>query len=700
MIDPALLPRCRTAEDLQQRLRRQSRTRFFFDEADRGRIVNQARAWDPVGVAAVIAEAERILDNRVYVHGFGEVCFGDRVVWFESPYRYRDKLLSRHDFIPTLIQAYWYTSDRRFAERAVALWRDWINQPGRLRLDNSVDNSIRIQNWLWIVYAISRENFLTADDFVRLLSEVYRSGFRIEADMLYAGNHRIIEALGLWCIGLLLPELQRASYWRSKGETILWEEIQHQVFPDGVHMEMSSGYHIFVTTHFLKFYLLSRANNCSVPEQFQDRLGKMLVFAEAMRKPDGGTPMLGDGDALRTRDREHRESELLAPALSLFRNGTIETSIVGAHSDLVSWYLGNFAEERPGMPVCRAEQCAKNDAAHSIMFSNAGYVLMRTGCASQGHSLLMDAGPFGMNGLSHHGHADALHLEICTSGESLVVDPGGYGYINDQWRRFFRSTRAHSTVEVDGLDQSEIFGVFGVGRTARCTITTWFTNERIDFVEALHDGYRTLPYPVIHRRTILFVKPPPAYWIIIDSLEGHGEHGMDLLFHLTPEAHLGQREEGRIVIRQARGTSTEFGSLLDPPDMASVIVGQMEPQIQGWVSRTTGDREKAPVLSFRKQGQLPQVFATLIRPENSIPAGFAIREASLSQWCEGSKFAWEFCWPETIDKVSITSAVQSSPVKGRMSASVERSVSGRSAWYEATQTEDYLAQSSQSTPSK
>jgi hypothetical protein len=238
-------------------------------------------------------------------------------------------------------------------------------------------------------------------------------------------------------------------------------------------------------------------------------------------------------------------------------------------------------------------------------------------------------------------------------------------------------------VEVDGLNQSEIFGIFGVGRTARCTITTWFTNERIDFVEALHDGYRTLPSPVIHRRTILFVKPRPSYWVIIDSLEGQGEHGLNLLFHLAPEARVEQKENGRIIIRQARGKSTELCSLMDPPDIPSVIVGQLEPQIQGWVSRTTGNREKAPVLSFRKQGRLPQVFATLIRPDSGSTA-FAIRDSSLSQSREGQMFAWEFRWPHTADKVSIISYDQSGPARGRMSASVERSVNGRSAWYETT----------------
>jgi len=683
MIDPALR-QCRTPYDIYQQFREKSRPYFFFDGADRDRIVAQAQVRDPAGVAALIAEAERILANRIYVHGFGEIAFGNRITWFGSQHPYRDKLLSRHDFIPTLIQAYWYTSDCRFAEQTITLWREWIGQPDRLKLDNPVDNSIRIQNWLWMVYALRSEDFLNSTDIVHLLSEVYRSGFRIEADMAYAANHRVIEALGLWCIGVFFPELKRALYWRSKGEKIILGEMERQVFLDGVHREMSSGYHIFVTTHFLKYYILSRRNDYTVPEQFRDSLGRMLAFVEALRKPDGEMPMLGDSDALRTRDREHRESALLGPALSLFRNGDTPTRAYGNPGDLVPWYFGRLLEERSQMTTSEARPNVDDKMMCSRVFPNAGYVLMRTGSDSKCHYLLMDAGPFGMDSLGAHGHSDALHLEICAQGDSLVIDPGGYGYVADRWRQFFRSTRAHSTVEVDGRNQSDIFGIFGVGRTAQCTIATWVTTDRIDFVEAFHNGYQNLPSPVIHRRSVLFVKEPPSYWIIIDNIEGQGEHTLDLLFHLTPEARVRRQETGKILIQQSQAASTEIRSLMSPPDKPSVITGQLNTEIQGWVSRTTGIREAAPVLSFKKRALLPQMFATLIRPENSTNTNFEVRHLSPSHHRDRPRFAWELCWRDMSDKICMVYHEETSSGRGRLNASIERWVGDQSMWHEFT----------------
>jgi hypothetical protein len=189
---------------------------------------------------------------------------------------------------------------------------------------------------------------------------------------------------------------------------------------------------------------------------------------------------------------------------------------------------------------------------------------------------------------------------------------------------------------------------------------------------------------VIHRRAILFVKPPPSYWIIIDSLEGRGEHSLDLLFHLTPEVHVCHSSEGGIIISQTQGRSTEIRSLMPEPDAPAVISGQLEPRIQGWLSRTTGTREPATVLSFRKRGKLPQAFATLIRPQDSTYLSFDIRAPDVSECFESLRFAWNLCWPGTLDKVSILSAVEVSSASGRMKALVERSSDGQPVWSEDT----------------
>src|SRR5262249_20300286 len=66
-----------------------------------------------------------------------------------------------------------------------------------------------------------------------------------------------------------------------------------------------------------------------------------------------------------------------------------------------------------------------------------------------------------------HAHADALSFQLWVDGRPAVVDPGTYTYEAGADRDWFRSTRAHSTVAVDGRDQFELWGAFRAGRLPR-----------------------------------------------------------------------------------------------------------------------------------------------------------------------------------------------------------------------------------------
>jgi hypothetical protein len=75
-----------------------------------------------------------------------------------------------------------------------------------------------------------------------------------------------------------------------------------------------------------------------------------------------------------------------------------------------------------------------------------------------------------------------------------------------------RGTAAHSTVEVAGLDSSEVWSGFRVGRRARVSpisVDGWS-------VSASHDGYRFLPGSPRHTRRFAF---SPRTVLIEDRLE-------------------------------------------------------------------------------------------------------------------------------------------------------------------------------------
>ncbi len=71
----------------------------------------------------------------------------------------------------------------------------------------------------------------------KLLGSIYWQTYYIEKNLSKyssANNHRIGEALGLFWIGSLIPTFSRAKKWKEKGWEILCQEIERQIFPDGV----------------------------------------------------------------------------------------------------------------------------------------------------------------------------------------------------------------------------------------------------------------------------------------------------------------------------------------------------------------------------------------------------------------------------------------------------------------------------------
>src|SRR5437867_3690414 len=144
----------------------------------------------------------------------------------------------------------------------------------------------------------------------------------------------------------------------------------------------------------------------------------------------------------------------------------------------------------------------------SRLFADGGYAVMRSDWGPLGHQLILDAGPLGCGTSDGHGHADLLSIQVAAFGTPYLVDAGTYCYTTDrEWRDFFRSTAAHSTVVVDGVGQAIPAGSFRWDGRPRARVRHWRSTTAFDLVDAEHDAYQRLPDPVLHRRRVIFVKP-------------------------------------------------------------------------------------------------------------------------------------------------------------------------------------------------
>ena len=123
----------------------------------------------------------------------------------------------------------------------------------------------------------------------------------------------------------------------------------------------------------------------------------------------------------------------------------------------------------------------------------------------------------------------------------------------------------------------------------------WESDEVHDLLEVEHDGYCRLPRPVVHRRRIAFDKRRSS-WQIDDTLDGHGEHLLELFFHPGVPFEV----DGRTVRLHARHADVR----LVPPD------GLALRQDGGWISRGYGHREPATVLVYSRRTRVPVTLTT------------------------------------------------------------------------------------------
>ncbi len=122
-------------------------------------------------------------------------------------------------------------------------------------------------------------------------------------------------------------------------------------------------------------------------------------------------------------------------------------------------------------------------------------------------------------------------MEVRYGGVDVLADPGTYCYHGEpEWRSYFRSTIAHSTVEIGGRNQSAESGPFMWSRHAR-TLEIDVPDAALNWT-AEHDGYGALRPRAWHRRSVR-LDPASRAIDIADVIDGGG-HEVRMAFNFGP----------------------------------------------------------------------------------------------------------------------------------------------------------------------
>ena len=598
----------------------------------------------PESAHRIVAAADRTLEKRFDLLGYRDLSFGDPIDWHLDPVAKRqaplrhwtllDPLdvatvgdskvvweLNRHQWLVGLGQAYRLTGDERYPRMFADTIRNWVraNPPGMgINWSSSLEVAFRLISWCWALALFRGSAALTADLRAVLVGGIAAHAARVERYLSYyfsPNTHLTGEALGLFYAGTVFPGMPGARRWRSLAADILTREAERQILPDGVYMEQATCYQRYTAEIYLHFIILAARNDVRVPDPVSRRLELLLDSLLALRRPDGSLPQIGDADGgwllpLEPRSPDDARGVFALAAAAMERGDYAWAS--GGVTPEVPWLLGMDAtrlfERLDSAPPARSP---------SRLLSDGGYAVMRSDWGAAADQIVFDVGPLGCPVSGGHGHADLLSIQASFRGRPYLVDPGTFRYTDDDgWRTHYRSTAAHSTIEIDQVGQAVPRGAFSWMSRPVAGLTRWTSTATLDIAVAEHRAYLRLPDPVTHRRTVVLRKG--HYAVVVDELEGVAEHRVALRFQFAPMSVILDPSGW---VRAGRGS--ERGLLLhafaSATLKAAVHEGETDPK-EGWISSAYGQQEPAPVLIYSVTTVLPMRVVTLLFPTDTLSA--------------------------------------------------------------------------------
>jgi hypothetical protein len=620
-------------------LRQGPARRFYSSTQDREKTAQFVVEHFPEWLDRTIREGMRLSEHRLNLLGYENVTLGQNINWHCDPisgYQWPRKYwadydlvhgaaadakviheLNRHQQLPRLAKAFCLTGDELYAREAVGQMGSWIDQNAKwngVNWQSSLELAIRSISWMWTVFLLLPSESLDEENLRRICKSLFSQldhVYRYPSVYTSPNTHLIGEATALFMGGLLFQELPRAERWYRFGTATLVNEFQRQVSNEGVYAEASSYYHCYATDFYLQALALARWNRLTLSEWMWTRLEQMIEFVMHISRPDGSLPLMGDDDggralALSLEDYSSFSDSLSSGAV-LFGRTDFKSLVEFREESLwllgtEGWQVFNSLQPQPPMDLSRA-------------YLDSGLFVQRSGWSDQDSHVVFDCGNLGMQ-TGGHGHADALSLTLFTGGRDILIDPGTSVYNGaPEWRNFFRSTRAHNTVVVDGHSQSQPSGSFSWKQKAKTRVLKNISLPEFEYVDGEHDGYAALPKDIGHRRRVIYIRP--NYWIVLDDLRGRGEHNFDFLYHFASDVELfifGDEPKGEVECRaRIEDTGLQMFMYGSAPLRADAICGQVGP-IQGWASRRYGERHPSPVLRASMRGSAPVSMMTFLMP--------------------------------------------------------------------------------------
>ncbi len=609
-----------------------ARANFFFTPSDLHNRIGLHKRYLSQEVENIISEADAICRHEFNLLGYEKLQYGDEIDWHldavhgkRAPRKPWFKInfldfaevgdhkviweLNRHQHFMTLAKAYRLTGHDRYVQELSAQWYSWQKAnpyPLGINWASSLEVAFRSLSWLWVRALITGSDALPASFETDLLQGLQQNGHYIErylSTYFSPNTHLLGEAVALFFIGTLCPQLHCSSKWQKTGWDILLREAGRQVRPDGVYFEQALYYHVYALDLFLHSRILAALNKVPVPGELDDTIQKMLKVVRTLSQA-GPIEGFGDDDGGRVfNPRRNRVEHMTDPlALGAVLYGSEEYRTTAGLTEEAVWLFGERA-------VATFEDTTSSISSRSQVFESAGiYVMGESEPCPQ--RMMIDGGPQG-TGHAGHGHADALSVRFSIANRRVLIDAGTGVYLSaDKTRNLFRGTAAHNTLQVDNSDQAVPLNPFAWASIPRVHVEKWMTGASFDLFIGSHDGYQRLTDPVLHRRFIFHAGG--GFWFIRDVAEGKRQHLLQTFWHFAHDLTVTEKAKNIFLI-----TDYDSHKRIESPWKGLVLLpfaceGSNVEISSGTVSPSYGATQAAPVVAIKARIFLPAELAVIL----------------------------------------------------------------------------------------
>ena len=466
--------------------------------------------------------------------------------------------LGRMYFLNDVAVYYSKTRDPRAARFWVDCISSWIEQadydePRETGFDGtcwrSLDAAIRLSGWT-SQFPIFKDSPILTDDFiVRFLASVK---LHCEHIKRYNTNRNwlIYELTGLLRAAVVFPFIEGAAEWKKFALDKMESELGRQLYPDGFHYELSSGYHSVIPLNYGAIYDFLVKMGEDAPEFLENGLESSFDLYVKLRRPDGKLPPLNDAG-------EARVKPMMENANRFYPR---RTDFLWFATDGLSGALPDYK---------------------SVALEYSGSVVMRTGWSAGDIWAYMDCGPVGRG----HQHEDKLNVLLWAYGKEMLTEGGIYIYDKSDMRQYVLATASHNTARIGGKNQNRRVGyVWRDEDLYKKAPFKYGFDENVEWCSARYsEGYgNKRELKAQHERTLVFHKNPQGlmpFFAVIDRLEGDaGEaHDYEIMWHLEKCGYS----------QSDQSFSADFGNgvFLNGfvnTDRIVDKIGQKEPYLQGW----------------------------------------------------------------------------------------------------------------------